>query len=67
MEEETEKKDSDEDSSPKESSEKKKSGSKKQRLRIHKEETIKADGVPEGSIFKGYQEYLVQDLEDRAF
>lgn len=67
MEEETENRDSDEERSSKDSSEKKKSGSKKKRLTIHKEETIKADGVPEGSIFKGYQEYLVQDLKIEPF
>lgn len=45
----------------------KRPGSKKRRKRgavvIHQMEIIKVEGVPEGSKFKGYQEYLVQGLE----
>jgi len=31
-------------------------------LEIHETKTIKADDVPEGSEFKGYKEFVVQDL-----
>lgn len=40
-------------------SEKKK---KTQELEIHEEKKIKPDNIPEGSIFKGYNEYVVQDI-----
>jgi hypothetical protein len=36
--------------------------SKTQTLEIHHTELVKAEGVPTGSIFKGYQDYVVQAL-----
>ncbi|MFO1258561.1 MAG: hypothetical protein U1E78_09175 [Gammaproteobacteria bacterium] len=45
----------------------KRAGSEKHSKRgavvIHHTEIVKAEGVPKGSKFKGYQEYLVQGLE----
>lgn len=35
---------------------------KTKELIIHKEEKIKPEHVPDGSTFKGYQEYVVQDI-----
>ena len=35
---------------------------KTDQLEIHHTETIQPKGLPEGSIFKGYQEYVVQNL-----
>src|SRR5918994_1668431 len=40
-------------------------GPRNHRLEITEERIVKADGVPEGSRFKGYQDSLVQDLELR--
>jgi len=37
-------------------------GSKTQRLKIHKTVVIRPDGIPEGSRFKGYQDFTVQDI-----
>ncbi len=37
--------------------------SKLSRLPIHKEEIIKLEAVPEGAVFKGYQNYLVQEIQ----
>lgn len=34
----------------------------KQQLKIHRERVIKPDHVPEGSRFKGYQDFVVQEL-----
>jgi len=33
------------------------------KLKIHKEEILQPDKIPDGSEFKGYKEYVVQDLE----
>jgi len=46
-------------SSPKRGKPKKK---KTAQLEIHQTETVKAENIPAGSVFKGYQEYTVQDL-----
>ena len=40
-------------------------GPRNHRLEITEERIVTADGVPEGSRFKGYQDSLVQDLEIR--
>jgi hypothetical protein len=49
-----------------ESDSKKRAGSQKRKkninLIIHEKKTIQADDIPEGSRFKGYQYYTVQDL-----
>jgi len=48
------------------SKDKKRSGSSKRKktkeLKIHNREVIKADDVPGGSEFKGYKEFVVQDI-----
>ena len=48
------------------SKDKKRSGSSKKKktkeLAIHKKKTIKADNIPFGSEFKGYKEFVVQDI-----
>ena len=36
--------------------------SKNKKIEIHEMISIKPDNIPNGSIFKGYQEYIVQDL-----
>ncbi len=50
----------------KNSSDKKRNGSDKKKktkdLKIHNTELIKAENVPEGSSFKGYKEFVVQDI-----
>src|SRR4051812_17962739 len=40
-------------------------GPRNHRLEITEERIVTADGVPEGSRFKGYQDSIVQDLEIR--
>jgi len=35
---------------------------KTEELEIHEVRTVRPDSVPEGSIFKGYQDYVVQDI-----
>jgi len=49
---------------------KKRPGSKKRHktknLQIHDEKTIKSEEIPEGSRFKGYQDYIVQDIKFEA-
>src|SRR5467141_91894 len=37
-------------------------GGKTSRLSIHEERTVKVTAVPEGSCFKGYANFVVQDL-----
>ena len=32
-------------------------------LKIHETQVVKAEGVPEGAAFKGYQDFVVQDLQ----
>src|SRR3954449_1854456 len=40
-------------------------GPRNHRLEITEERIVTADGVPEGTLFKGYQDSIVQDLEIR--
>ena len=40
-------------------------GPRNHRLEITEDRIVTADGVPEGSRFKGYQDSIVQDLEIR--
>jgi len=37
-------------------------GGKTSRLSIHEERTVKVTALPEGSCFKGYANFVVQDL-----
>lgn len=50
--------------------EKKRPGSAKREktkaLEIHREPRIRPEGVPEGAVFKGCQEYVVQDIQVKA-
>jgi len=50
---------------------KKRPGSKKRRktseLVIHAEQKVPADNVPQGSTFKGYKDFVVQDLSVEAY
>lgn len=52
-----------EDSSPKAKKSKKKSKAKKKRVPIHNEVVVKPKDIPKGAVFKGYRDYLVQDME----
>ena len=42
-------------------------GSKKNRISIHDEVVIKPKIIPEGASFKGYRNYLVQDIAIKSF
>lgn len=50
---------------------KKRAGSKKKEktkeIKIHDTKVVKADAIPKGSMFKGYNDYTVQDLKFEAF
>ena len=41
---------------------KRKKRKKTAQLTIHHDEVVKAEAVPAGAVFKGYQDYVVQDL-----